>query len=62
MQVEERPSLKDIVSSLEEAQQRLSDADLIGAARAARPAARGAGPDGVGGRVGGPGSPAPSWA
>jgi hypothetical protein len=46
MQVEERPSLKDIVSSLEEAQQRLSDADLIGASRSALTSAREAVADG----------------
>ena len=46
MQVEERPSLKGIVSTLEEAQQRVSDADLIGASRSALTSAREAVADG----------------
>ncbi len=46
MQVDERPSLKGIVSTLEEAQQRVSDADLIGASRSAFTSAREAVADG----------------
>jgi hypothetical protein len=65
MHVEELPSVKEVVSTLEEARQRVSEADLVGASRSAltslaKPLPT-AGPA-VGGRVDGPGSPAPSWA
>lgn len=46
MQVEERPSLKEFVSTLEAAHQRVSDADLIGASRSALTSAREAVADG----------------
>ncbi len=42
MQVEEMPSLKGIVATFEEAQKRVSDADLIGGSRSALTSARGA--------------------
>jgi hypothetical protein len=46
MHVEELPSVKEVVSTLEEARQRVSDADLVGASRSALTSARDALPDG----------------
>jgi hypothetical protein len=46
MHVEELPSVKEVVSTLEEARQRVSDADLVGASRSALASARDALPDG----------------
>ena len=46
MHVEELLSVKEIVSTLEEGRQRLSDADLVGAWRSAVASARDALPDG----------------
>ncbi len=40
MHVEELPSVKEVVSTLEEARQRVSDADLAGASRSALTSAR----------------------
>ena len=40
MHVEELPSVKEVVSTLEEARQRVSDADLVGASRSALTSAR----------------------
>jgi hypothetical protein len=60
MHVEELPSVKEVVSTLEEARQRVSDADLVDASRSALTSVREAVADG--GRVDGRGSPAPSWA
>ena len=46
MHVEELPSVKEVVSTLEEARQRVSDADLVGASRSALTSAREAVADG----------------
>ena len=46
MHVEELPSVKEVVSTLEEARQRVSEADLVGASRSALTSARDALPDG----------------
>jgi len=46
MHIEEPLSVKEIVSTLEEGRQRLSDADLVGASRSALTSARDALPDG----------------
>ena len=46
MHVEELPSVKDVVSTLEEARQRVSEADLVGASRSALTSAREAVADG----------------
>ena len=46
MHVEELPSVKKVVSTLEEARQRVSDADLVGASRSALTSAREAVADG----------------
>ena len=46
MHVEELPSVKEVVSTLEEARQRVSDTDLVGASRSALTSARDALPDG----------------
>jgi hypothetical protein len=46
MHVEELPSVKEVVSTLEEARQRVSDADLVGASRSALASARDAVADG----------------
>jgi hypothetical protein len=46
MHIEEPLSVKEIVSTLEEGRQRLSDADLVGASRSAVASARDALPDG----------------
>lgn len=46
MHVEELPSVKEVVSTLEEARQRVSDADLVGASRSALMSAREAVADG----------------
>src|SRR5450759_2045609 len=45
MHVEELPSVKEVVSTLEAQGQRLSDADLVGASRSALTSARDAPPD-----------------
>ena len=46
MHVEELPSIKEVVSTLEEARQRVSEADLVGASRSALTSAREAVADG----------------
>ena len=46
MHVEELPSVKEVVSTLEEARQRASDTDLVGASRSALTSVRDALPDG----------------
>ena len=46
MHVEELPSVKEVVSTLEEARQRVSEADLVGASRSALTSAREAVADG----------------
>jgi len=46
MHVEELPSVKEVVSTLEEARQRVSEADLVAASRSALTSARDALPDG----------------
>ena len=46
MHVEELPSVKEVVSTLEEARQRVSEADLVGASRSALTSARKAVADG----------------
>ena len=46
MHVEELPSVKEVVSTLEEARQRVSEAYLVGASRSALTSAREALPDG----------------
>jgi hypothetical protein len=46
MHVEELPSVREVVSTLEEARQRVSEADLVGAARSALTSAREAVADG----------------
>jgi hypothetical protein len=46
MHVEEIPSVKEVVSTLEEARQRVSEADLVGASRSALTSAREAVADG----------------
>ncbi len=46
MHVEELPSVKEVVSTLEEARQRVSGADLVGASRSALTSARDALPEG----------------
>ena len=46
MHVEELPSVKEVVSTLEAARQRASDTDLVGASRSAVASARDALPDG----------------
>src|SRR5664280_2938248 len=46
MHVEELPSVKEVVSTLEEARQRVSDADLVGASRSALTSVREAVADG----------------
>ena len=46
MHVEELPSVKEVVSTLEEARQRVSEADLVGASRSALTSARDALPEG----------------
>lgn len=46
MHVEALPSVKEVVSTLEEARQRVSDADLVGASRSALASAREAVADG----------------
>ncbi len=46
MHVQELPSVKEVVSTLEEARQRVSDADLVGASRSALTSAREAVADG----------------
>ena len=46
MHVEELPSVKEVVSTLEEARQRASDTDLVGASRSALTSAREAVADG----------------
>jgi hypothetical protein len=46
MHAEELPSVKEVVSTLEEARQRVSEADLVGASRSALTSARDALPDG----------------
>jgi len=46
MRVEELPSVKEVVSTLEEARQRVSEADLVGASRSALTSAREAVADG----------------
>jgi hypothetical protein len=46
MRVEEFPSVKQVVSTLEEARQRVSEADLVGASRSALTSAREAVADG----------------
>ena len=46
MHVEELPSVKDVVSTLEEARQRVTEADLVGASRSALTSAREAVADG----------------
>jgi hypothetical protein len=46
MHVEELPSVKEVVSTLEEARQRVTEADLVGASRSALASARDALPDG----------------
>jgi hypothetical protein len=45
MHVEELPSVREVVSTLEEARQRVSEADLVGASRSALTSARDALPD-----------------
>jgi hypothetical protein len=46
MHVEELPSVREVVSTLEEARQRVSEADLVGASRSALTSAREAVADG----------------
>jgi hypothetical protein len=46
MHVQELPSVKEVVSTLEEARQRVSEADLVGASRSALTSAREAVADG----------------
>ena len=46
MHVEELPSVKEVVSTLEEARQRVAEADLVGASRSALTSAREAVADG----------------
>jgi hypothetical protein len=46
MHLEELPSVKEVVSTLEDARQRVSDADLVGASRTALTSAREAVADG----------------
>jgi hypothetical protein len=45
MRVEELPSVKEVVSTLEEARRRVSEADLVGASRSALTSARDALPE-----------------